>query len=589
MTLTFTTNDPAGPCGAVSDQMKITIDPVIVVSAGPDQSVCASSAQVQLHGSVTGAASGGTWSGGSGTFSPSNTGLNASYTPSAAEIAAGSVTLRLTSAAYGGPCPPASDQLTILIGVAATVNAGPDQIVCLATPQVRLAGSVGGSASSGTWSGGSGTYDPNATTWNALYTPSAPELASGSVTLTFTTNDPAGPCPAVSDQMRITIDSPRVTVPTKVVCPGIPVTLCASPSNGVAPYTYLWNTGATTQCITPADTGRYTVTITDSKGCQATGSGAFGFRDCAGMLSHTSVSCGTFVDGSGDELSSDEVHWATRDNRISTIAPGVFFYWTIVRAPSATFTINVVQTKDNPGFPFIPAQQSQVSLFDAGCGRGVTGTETSPGQASVTVTGATAGQVYIVSVKYSLKDLVGVYMDETRGCHFDFRTEINGQIVDADADGLQIGTPWVAPDPGDGGGSGEGTPPNGSPGAGEEFADDPSDPGILLPNRMGISASSGLTAEAYVYESFRPVPNPFREGMRMAYAVGGAGNRVSIRVYDVAGRLVRTLVDDFQPAGRHLATWDGVSDQGVRMQSGMYFIHARIGEQAKQVRVTILK
>jgi flagellar hook assembly protein FlgD len=77
--------------------------------------------------------------------------------------------------------------------------------------------------------------------------------------------------------------------------------------------------------------------------------------------------------------------------------------------------------------------------------------------------------------------------------------------------------------------------------------------------------------------------------MRMIYAVGGPGARVSIRVYDVAGRLVRTLADDFQPAGRHMVAWDGVSEQGVRMQNGMYFIHARIGDRAKQVRVTILK
>jgi hypothetical protein len=40
--------------------------------------------------------------------------------------------------------------------------------------------------------------------------------------------------------------------------------------------------------------------------------------------------------------------------------------------------------------------------------------------------------------------------------------------------------------------------------------------------------------------------------MRME-AVGPAGERVSIRVFDVAGRMVRTLANDFAPPGRHLS------------------------------------
>ena len=80
-----------------------------------------------------------------------------------------------------------------------------DQTVCSSSPQVSLAGAVGGGAASGTWSGGTGTFSPGATTLNAIYTPSAAEIAAGGVTLFLTTNDPAGPCPALVAQMRITI------------------------------------------------------------------------------------------------------------------------------------------------------------------------------------------------------------------------------------------------------------------------------------------------------------------------------------------------------------------------------------------------
>ncbi len=49
--------------------------------------------------------------------------------------------------------------------------------------QSHLAGSIGGSAGSATWSGGTGTYAPNNTTLNAVYTPSAAEITAGTVTL----------------------------------------------------------------------------------------------------------------------------------------------------------------------------------------------------------------------------------------------------------------------------------------------------------------------------------------------------------------------------------------------------------------------
>ena len=85
------------------------------------------------------------------------------------------------------------------------------------------------------------------------------------------------------------------------------------------------------------------------------------------------------------------------------------------------------------------------------------------------------------------------------------------------------------------------------------------------------------------------MPNPFSDGMRMAYAVGSSGERVSINVYDVSGRLVRTLASGIEAPGNHSVAWDGRNEQGERMHQGVYFVHAVIGRQVKQVRVTYLK
>ena len=75
--------------------------------------------------------------------------------------------------------------MRITIDPIATANAGPDQLVCASSPQVQLAGSVGGGATSGSWSGGAGIFNPGRTTLNATYLPTPEEIAAGGVTLTL--------------------------------------------------------------------------------------------------------------------------------------------------------------------------------------------------------------------------------------------------------------------------------------------------------------------------------------------------------------------------------------------------------------------
>lgn len=207
-----------GPCPAEKDSMKMTIIPAPVVNAGPDQTVCANNNQVQLNGTVSGA-TGGTWSGGTGTFSPGRNSLNALYVPSASEITAGTVSLTLTSTG-NGICNPVSDQMNISITPAPVVNAGLDQTVCANNAVVNLSGNVS-VATGGIWTGGKGTFSPSVSALNAVYTPSSSEIAAGQVTLTLTSTG-NGNCKAVSDPMTVFI------TPAPTVNPGTPPTVCAN-------------------------------------------------------------------------------------------------------------------------------------------------------------------------------------------------------------------------------------------------------------------------------------------------------------------------------------------------------------------------
>jgi hypothetical protein len=64
-------------------------------------------------------------------------------------------------------------------------------------------------------------------------------------------------------------------------------------------------------------------------------------------------------------------------------------------------------------------------------------------------------------------------------------------------------------------------------------------------------------------------PNPFNPATTIAYDVPARGH-VALRVYDVSGKLVRTLVDGDRPAGTHAVPWNGMDDAGRRVASGVY-------------------
>jgi hypothetical protein len=66
-------------------------------------------------------------------------------------------------------------------------------------------------------------------------------------------------------------------------------------------------------------------------------------------------------------------------------------------------------------------------------------------------------------------------------------------------------------------------------------------------------------------------PNPFNPTTAIRYDVPAGGGNVTLKVYDVGGRLVRTLVDGFEAAGRKTVAWHGQNDRGEMVATGVYF------------------
>jgi hypothetical protein len=99
-----------------------------------------------------------------------------------------------------------------------------------------------------------------------------------------------------------------------------------------------------------------------------------------------------------------------------------------------------------------------------------------------------------------------------------------------------------------------------------DFSGNESDPTGPL-TVTAITDPAGSTT----YTLYQNVPNPFNPTTVIRYDVPTGGGVVTLRVYDVTGRLVRTLVDGVQTPGQKAVTWRGRNNVGQPVTSGVYF------------------
>jgi hypothetical protein len=101
-------------------------------------------------------------------------------------------------------------------------------------------------------------------------------------------------------------------------------------------------------------------------------------------------------------------------------------------------------------------------------------------------------------------------------------------------------------------------------------------------------AGPGTGVRPIAFQVHPPAPNPLVGETTLAFDLPEA-RRVSARVYDVTGRLTRTLVDAPLPAGRHSRVWDATNENGRRVSAGIYFVVLDAGNDRGRQKLLVLR
>jgi len=242
-TATYTITPTSSGCDGLPTIVIITVNPTPTMATTGDETLCSGeSTNIQITNPNSVAGTTFSW-----TVQSVTNGIIGAADGGGSEIVqtltnpnpnlTGEVVYRIRPSANG--CDGAFEDVTVTVNSIPTVDAGPGFEIC-EDETIQLAASFGGSASSITWSGGGGAPAfSNVSDPSAVYTPTAADIANGSVTLTITTDDPdgAGPCTSAIDQVTFIInDLPLVSfsgLPTQIGQNGDPIPLNGFPPGGL--------------------------------------------------------------------------------------------------------------------------------------------------------------------------------------------------------------------------------------------------------------------------------------------------------------------------------------------------------------------
>ncbi len=102
------------------------------------------------------------------------------------------------------------------------------------------------------------------------------------------------------------------------------------------------------------------------------------------------------------------------------------------------------------------------------------------------------------------------------------------------------------------------------------------------------SEIGGKSTPAGAKANLQNYPNPFNPETNIEYGIKETGF-VSIKIHNILGQVVRTLVNEAQSAGFYTVVWNGRDEQGRELSSGIYYCRLTAGEQSAILKMLFLK
>jgi hypothetical protein len=110
----------------------------------------------------------------------------------------------------------------------------------------------------------------------------------------------------------------------------------------------------------------------------------------------------------------------------------------------------------------------------------------------------------------------------------------------------------------------------------------------LSPSISGTTVGAPADKAPLVTSLDKIRPNPFGAAASITFDVAMRAQTV-VRIFDVNGRRVRTLIEERLEPGRYRTEWNGTTRSGVRLDAGMYFCHFQCGTVNETRRIVLIR
>ncbi|MCY4224269.1 MAG: T9SS type A sorting domain-containing protein, partial [Bacteroidetes bacterium] len=112
---------------------------------------------------------------------------------------------------------------------------------------------------------------------------------------------------------------------------------------------------------------------------------------------------------------------------------------------------------------------------------------------------------------------------------------------------------------------------------------------VMSSDGISTSISNDRVIVPTDFELHSNYPNPFNPSTSFSFTLP-LDKRVSVRIYDMNGRLIRTLInDEFYSQGTHSVIWNSLSDAGTQVASGQYIYTLEWGRFRQARRMVLVK